>query len=71
MLYYSHREHLILILEEIKVTNEKFFEMFIESAKKAYIEIMGEEKWISLTDKEKLNAVMFLAKDMAKAMGAI
>ena len=53
------------------MTNEKFFEMFIENAKNAYIEIMGEEKWISLTAKEKHDAVMFLAKDMAKAVGVI
>ena len=53
------------------MTNEKFFEMFIESARNAYIDVMGEEKWISLTDKEKHDAVMFMAKDMAKAFGAI
>ena len=53
------------------MTNEKFFEMFIENARNAYIEVMGEEKWISLTDKEKHDAVMFLAKDMAKAFCAI
>ena len=53
------------------MTNEKFFEMFIESARKAYIEVMGEEKWNSLTDQEKHDAVMFMAKDMAKAFGAI
>lgn len=53
------------------MTNEKFFEMFIEMAKKAYIETMGEEKWISLTDKEKHDAIMFLANDMVKAVGAI
>ena len=51
------------------MTNEKFFEMFIEAARNAYIEVMGEEKWVSLTDKEKHNAVMFMAKDMAKALG--
>ena len=50
------------------MTNEKFFEMFIESARNAYIEVMGEEKWISLTDKEKHDAVMIMAKDMMKAM---
>ena len=53
------------------MTNEKFFETFIENARKAYIEVMGEKKWISLTDKEKHDAVMVLAKDMAKGMGAI
>lgn len=51
------------------MTNEKFFEMFIEIARKAYIEVMGEESWIRLTDKEKHDAVMFMAKDMTKAMG--
>ena len=50
------------------MTNEKFFEMFIESASNAYIEVMGEEKWISLTDKEKHDVVMIMAKDMMKAM---
>ena len=51
------------------MTNEKFFEMFIESAKKAYIQIMGEEKWVSLTDTEKHDVVMYLAKGMYAAMG--
>lgn len=50
------------------MTNEKFFEMFIESARKAYIEIMGEEKWTSLTDKEKHDAVMIMANDVMKAL---
>ena len=53
------------------MTNEKFVETFAQMARKAYIDVMGEEKWISLTDKEKHDAIMFLAKDMAKAMGAI
>ena len=46
------------------MTNEKFFEMFIETAKNAYIGIMGEEKWNSLTNEEKHDAVMMLAKGM-------
>lgn len=50
------------------MTNEKFFEMFIEMARKAYIDVMGEEKWISLTDKEKHDAVMIMANDMMKAL---
>lgn len=53
------------------MTKEMFVEFFIESARKAYIEVMGEEKWNSLTKQEKHDAVMFMAKDMAKAMGAI
>ena len=50
------------------MTKEMFVEFFIESARKAYIEVMGEEKWISLTDKEKHDVVMIMAKDMMKAM---
>ena len=44
------------------MTKEQFFNLFIESAKKAYIEIMGEKKWLSLSDKEKHDVVMVLAK---------
>mgnify|MGYP003434621276 CR=1 FL=1 len=43
---------------------EKFLEAFIEIAKNAYIEIMGEEKWMALTTKEKHDAVMMLANGM-------
>ena len=50
------------------MTNEKFFEMFIEMAKNAYIDVMGEEKWISLTDKEKHDVVMIVANDMLKVL---
>ena len=53
------------------MTNEKFFEMFIESARNAYIDVMGEEKWNSLTEQEKHDAVMFMAKDITNAMGAM
>lgn len=47
------------------MTSEEFFEMFIESAENAFIEIIGEEKWYSLTDKEKHDAIMMLAKGMS------
>ena len=53
------------------MTNEKFFNMFIEMARKSYIEIMGEEKWISLNDKEKHDAIMFLVNDIMNATGGI
>jgi hypothetical protein len=43
---------------------ETFFETFIEAARTAYIEVMGVEKWESLTDKEKHDAVMMLANGM-------
>ena len=51
------------------MTNEKFFDMFIETAKNAYIEIMGEEKWVGLTDKEKHDAVMMLASGLLELKG--
>lgn len=47
------------------MNSEEFFEMFIECAKNAYIKIMGKEKWNSLTDKEKHDAIMMLAKGMS------
>ena len=50
------------------MTNEKFFEMFIETAKSAYIQVFGEDKWNSLTDTEKHDAVMMLAKGMLTAL---
>lgn len=50
------------------MTNGKFFEMFIETAKNAYIKIMGEEKWASLTDNEKHDAIMILANGMSIAL---
>ena len=50
------------------MTNEKFFEVFIESAKTAYIQVMGEEKWMSLTDAEKHDVVMALANGMNAVM---
>lgn len=50
------------------MTNEKFFEKFIEMARNAYIEVMGEEKWISLSREEKHDAVMIMAKDMMKVL---
>lgn len=50
------------------MTNEKFFELFIETAKNSYIQVMGEAKWISLTDKEKHDAVMMLAKGLYTAL---
>ena len=47
------------------MTNEQFF---IKTASKVYIEVYGFEKWNSLTDTEKHDAVMIMAKDMNKAL---
>jgi hypothetical protein len=46
----------------------KDFERMIEMIKEAYIKVMGREKWDSLTDKEKHDAIMILAKDLDKAI---
>lgn len=50
------------------MTNERFFEVFIESAKTAYIQVMGERKWKRLTDAEKHDVVMAIANGMNAAM---
>ena len=52
------------------MTSEQFFEMFIETAKNAYISVMGEEKWMNLTNIEKHDVVMALAKGMSAALEA-
>lgn len=50
------------------MTKEQFFDYFIESASKVYIEVMGLEKWNILTDTEKHDVVMALANDMTKVL---
>ena len=50
------------------MTNEEFFEMFLNAAKTAYISVYGVEKWNSLSDKEKHDATMILAKDLFKTV---
>ena len=40
----------------------------IEMIKTAYIKVMGEAKWESLTPEEKHDVIMQLAKDMNKAL---
>ena len=37
----------------------------IAIAKKIYIDVMGQEKWNSLTDKEKHTAIMLVLRDIA------
>lgn len=46
------------------------FDKMVDIAKEAYIKVMGAEKWNSLTDQEKHDAVMFIWKDFGKALGA-
>ena len=46
------------------------FETMVEMIKNAYISVYGESKWNSLTDAEKHDAVMYIAKDFGKLVGA-
>lgn len=50
------------------MSNEEFFDMFLSAVKEAYIKIYGAEKWYRLTDEQKHDATMILAKDMLKAL---
>lgn len=43
----------------------------IEMAKAAYIQVYGFEKWNSLTDQQKHDAVMILWRDFEKAYDAM
>lgn len=46
------------------------FETMVEMIKNAYISVYSEAKWNSLTDTEKHDAVMYIAKDFGKLVGA-
>lgn len=43
-------------------------EKMIEMIKEAYIQTMGFEKWNSLTNEEKHDVIMIIAKDALKNM---
>ena len=43
----------------------------VEMMKAAYIEIMGVEKWNSLSEEEQHDAIMFMVKDATKALDRI
>lgn len=40
----------------------------IEIAKNAFIQVMGFEKWNSLTDRQKHDAIMIMLSDLYKAL---
>ena len=46
-------------------------DFIIEACKTAYIETMGAEKWESLTDEQKHDAVMLMVKDFNKMLDRI
>jgi len=45
-------------------------EKMVNMAAEAYISVMGREKWESLTDKQKHDAVMIIWKDFEKLYNA-
>ena len=46
------------------------FETLVEMIKTAYISVYGEAKWNSLAGTEKHDAIMYIAKDFGKLVGA-
>lgn len=44
------------------------FEKMVEMIKNAYIEVYGVEKWESLNNQEKHDAIMFIAQDLSRAI---
>lgn len=52
------------------MTNKEFDKM-IDMIRDAYISVMGIEKWESLTDREKHDVIMIIAKDFSNALNNI
>ena len=48
------------------MTDEKFLEMMIDSAVKAYIQVLGENKWLSLSEDEKSQVVHTVVMDFCR-----
>lgn len=46
------------------MSKDEFFEFFVQTAQEKYIEVMGKEKWESLTNEQKHDVVMMLAKGL-------
>lgn len=44
------------------------WEKMVDQIKEAYIKVMGLEKWNSLTDQQKHDAVMIIVRDALKAL---
>jgi hypothetical protein len=47
------------------------FDKMVEMMEAAYIQVMGKEKWNSLTDQEKHDAIMMIAKGFDAALNNI
>ena len=46
------------------MTDERIVDMIAES----YINVYGVEKWLNLSDEQKHDVIMFIAKDLLKAL---
>lgn len=53
------------------MTNAQFEQHIKESIIKAYIQVMGAEKWASATDDEKNYVLHMMVQTMGKAAGII
>ena len=50
------------------MSENEFFEFYISKFREVYIGVYGADKWNSLTDKEKHDAIMMSARDLRKVM---
>ena len=50
------------------MSDNEFFDKMVGMIQQAYIEVYGIEKWISLTDQQKHDAVMIIVRDMHRAL---
>lgn len=56
------------ILKKGRNEMDRYYERLRDMIVNAYIEAMGVDKWISLTNKEKHDVVMAIARDLLKAL---
>ena len=47
---------------------DNWFDFFCDKAKMAYVEVLGKDKWNGLSDEEKHDVVMALAKGLLAAL---
>ena len=50
------------------MSENEFFEFYISKFREVFIGVYGADKWNSLTDKEKHDAIMMSARDLLKVM---
>ena len=57
--------------EPTKMTLEQFIKFFSKTVKEAFCIAYGAEKWEQLTDKQKHDVIMILAKDFQNKSPAV